>query len=1000
MRCIWSTTARNAFHTLAVRGAALSYGRAGISRVAYRPSSYAHQLRFPTTMRVSATSAALSYSRAVAADSISLEEAVDTVPESSTSLPNLLTKPSKISFAAAQAIRMCMGNDGIADGFFILNSIRYAAHRHSSSALPFKMPGMLHSKVEFEAAALQFGPDVSQRLPAHSLLHGLVRKGMAQPAFDLAKMMMAEGVVIRSKTLELVIRALVRRRRPKIPGLSFATPRSTIPLEPASDVLCLRPSTMATQRTRLALKLLFLARRHRQRRTDTMFKLFMAASLLNGELIIFSLLFGWTCREWQTTHSLGSNLEVIPDDDGVQASGQVIAARDRWAQLCSERIFPDRETLHEGLSVIDTTLGARKHHSRLVALQALGNLAGLLDRRQIPFPDIAPLLRTMYNCPRVKDEIWIVGDGGCPERIKAYEYFHRVILNLIQSLPDPQSDLPPPSVHAITTSQRYDMLPPLDLHGYNTLLHYALRHRLSPELAQGILSHMKNNGYRPDTTTANILMRSGTLLRRYDIVKDVLLAMGNPTFLPFPSVPRKSPVLGDQPAIPETGVILPSSKFALPRRTETEEHHTRLGAELHRMGREKIRIPELPSRADVYTLNSYISYLTAIGRWDALRDLLFEVIPELKDPLYTTLAVQKEDRPQLRLVLLAALRRAIALGPAFFAAILNGLYKAKKYVLADRVWQLAKKAEEFSWLRHHVPECEPWIFGPQVYTIMLNCYGVLARLRRDIVIKLRPGQRFSMRTARERVWARFLHECSKLPSPPRLRQVQQTLHRVMGNAALDVFRRLISLRHEYRFLPQLNRWLAPKDIPGPDARFFNAALRVFRPPADTMRRSWYRKKLRGAQHILDRHGVVPASKGWNPSLQEVAEEMIQVRYPIPIGLQHLFVGRLQGMELPAVERPVRGPYVFGEFREDGDRREGEPRNLSLFRLRTPKERGLPVTGIYTQFERLRDRHWDRMRGRQLQKKALRRRRRERAEVKTTTAEDELEAVGMWTPWVR
>ncbi|KAJ6567375.1 hypothetical protein DFH09DRAFT_457931 [Mycena vulgaris] len=549
MRCIWSTTASNAFHILAGRGPALSYGRAAFSRVAHRPSRSTGQLAFPTTIRVSATSAALSYSHSVAADSLSVEEAVDTVPESTTPLPNLLVKPSKIAFVAAQAIRMCMSNSGFADGFFVLNSIRYAAYRANPSALPFKMPGMLYSKVEFEAAALQFGPNISPRLPAHVLLHGLVRNGLAEPAFELAKMLMAEGVAVRSATLQAVLASLISTapRRPRNRKVPFASPSPNTKLEHASDVLVLRPSIMADPRTRMALQLLFLARRHRQRRTDTMFKLFMAASLLNGELIIFSLLFGWTCRDWQTAYSLESNLAAIPDDDELLSSSQVIAATARWSHLRSEAIMPDRDSLESALAIITTILtrdgdAPTPTHDRLVALQALGNLAGLLARRQIPFPEIASLLRTMYKCPRVEDEIWIVGAGGCPERIKAHEYFHRVIFDLIPKLPTEQLPHRHPAValNAIVKNHRYDMLPPLRLSEYNALLHYALRHRLSPELAEVVLSHMMKKRWTPlapDTVTANILLRGGALLRRYDIVAEALESMGTVTFPTHPSNP-------------------------------------------------------------------------------------------------------------------------------------------------------------------------------------------------------------------------------------------------------------------------------------------------------------------------------------------------------------------------------------------------------------------------------------------------------------------------------
>ncbi|KAJ7163815.1 hypothetical protein C8R43DRAFT_254029 [Mycena crocata] len=953
MRCIWPTTASNAFHVLARRGAALPHGRAGLSRAVCRPSKSIGLLGLGL-LRVSATSAALAHSHAGAADSVSVQDAVDAVSESSASLPNLL-KPSKISFAAAQAIRMCIGNGGIADGFFVLNSIRYAAYRSKPSALPFKMPGILYSRVEFEAAALHFGPDVPQRLSAHVLLHGLIRNGLAEPAFELSKMMMAEGVVVRSTTLEAIIELLVSTGasspRPKNRGVPFHSPSPTIPVKLASDVLMLRPSIMADQRTRLALKLLFLARRHRQRRTDNMFKLFMAASLLNGELIIFSLLFGWTCRDWQTSYSLASNLEPIPDDDEIRSSSQGIAASSRWAHLRSESIFPDKESLHSALSIINTILAREgmnpiPTHDRLVALQALGNLAGLLERKQIPFPEIEPLLRALYKCPRVEDEIWIAGARGCPERIKAYKYFHRVLSHLIKSLPRDKLCLRhhPVAFDAFVKNHHYRMLPPLDLFSYNALLHYALRHRLSPELGTIILTHMtkkRQEPLQPDTTTANILLRSGALMRRHDIVAEVLQSMGNPIFTPsIPIIPR---TLADGTVVPptENGICLDLIPV-VQQRTELVMLNTLWGSKLARMSTNRIEIPDLPSTADIYTLTSYMAYLTSSGQPRAIKDLLFRVIPELNTSVYHISWKRPEDCGPALAARRAAIRRAITLGPVFFSAVLNALYKSQQPALAERVWQLAKKAERRSWARRLVPECEPWIFGPHVYTIMMKLYGYTAR-RREWISKLymyRHNKRVDKRTSRDSVWTAFIYECQKLPKPWPAHELRVLLHRFMWKAALDTFRRFLGLRDEYARVWQLRKWLAKEDIPKPDARFFNAAIYAFRPrQSPPHRKAWYRQQIRRAQHSLEFNGVLPGNTGWNPALHEVAERMTEAGYGLPLGLQHMFVGRLDDFDLPNVRRPTRSPYAY---------RQQKHNQFLPYGLPTPRQKALPLSRTYAQ----------------------------------------------------
>ncbi|KAK7061286.1 hypothetical protein R3P38DRAFT_2828617 [Favolaschia claudopus] len=949
MQCIFPTTASNAFRVFSARTTTFPSTRVGlITRVA-RGSPQ----RFRATARVLVTSAALSNSHVSLDTSPSVQEELNV----SHSLPNL-ERPSKISFAAATAIRLCVKNGGIADGFFVLNSIRYAAHRQRNSSLPFKMPGMLYSKIEFEAAALQFGPDVSPRLSAHTLLHGLIRNKLAEPAFELAKLMMAEGLVIRSASMQAVLESLVSSDTPRryvSRGIPFAPPSPTIPLGRAADVLHLRPSIMPDRRTRFALQLLFLARRHRQRRTDAMFKLFLAATLLHGELIIFSLLFGWTCRDWQTSYSLQANLEGLLDDEDSQSSCQVVIARKRLAHLRSEAIFPDQQSLESGLTIIDTILTRdgqqpRPTHDRLVALQALGNLAGLLDRKQIPFSELATLISLMYKCPRVDDEIWIVGDGGCPERIKAHDYFHQVLLNLLQTLPRRPPSRPPIRArsiipNALTENHRYPMLPPLELSGYNALLHYALRQRLSPALAETVLVHMAKKRWKPvhaDIVTANILLRSGTLMRRYDIVSEVLEKSNLTYVLAVP--PRDIPNSTDPP--PPTHIPLPPVSAAQ-NRTEVVVNRTRLGKVLGRIADEEMHIPELPSKADVYSLTTYIAYLTSRGRPHKVTKLLFGLFPELDTDKYPTNSERRSDKPRGRRALLTTYRRAIALGPVFFSAVLNALYKSGQPALADRVWHLAMKAEQHSWERQLLPKCKPWILEVHAYTVMLNCYGDLAARRTPWRLTL-PPQRINHRTAVSSAWANFLYECQKLPTPLPADSVLELLRRVMNYAAFGVFRRLIHFRRQYAETAEFKSWFADKDIPKPDARFFNAALRAFRPRMPAMRKSWHRRQWRDARFELEYKGVLPANAGWNRQLHEVAETMVHSGYAVPHGLRPMFVGRSNGVDLRIgiSHRPSRGPFVVPPRKVHPWRR---------YRLHTPKERGLPLSRTYSAFRQNRHR---------------------------------------------
>nr|GAT46158.1 predicted protein [Mycena chlorophos] len=883
-----------------------------------------------------------------AAAALPVEKAVDAVADT----PNtLLTRPAKASFAAAQAIRMCVGNGGLSDGFFVLNSIRFAAYRHQNSTRPFKIPGLTESRGEFEAAALRFGPDVPTRLSAHTLLHSLVRHNLAQPAFELSKLMMQEGTKIRSRTLEAIMKTILAsdatpEKLPK--GIPFA--RRVIPVKTAADALLLHPSRMADARTRFALELLFLARRYRQRRTDNMFKAFMAASLLHGELVIFSLLFGWTCRDWQAGYSLASNLAVLhPDDD----SSQVAVARLRLDHLRREAIFPSKESLDMALEIINAILARDRHtpsHDREVALQALANIAGLLERRQIPFPKLSALIRTLYKCPRIDDEVWIVGLGGCPERIKAYDYFHRVLSHLLDTFPTKRIRYQPTSVPltALAQNRRYPMLPPLDVSSCNALVHYALRHRLAPESADKILRFMDKQGKKsssPDLVTANILLRSGALLRRNDIVVDTLKSMGPTlTFTPDVLVTTPTRTYQDKLEISTTAGLSgsPHSRFGFVR--DAQE----IGARLGRVQHGDVFVPELPSEADLYTLSSYIAYLSAIGKPREVTEILFTVLPELDSTLFPTNSERKEDRRFGRAALLACLCRAITLGPVFFGTVLDALSKSGQFALADRIWQLAKKAEWCSWNRNHVPHCKPWILGPQAYTTMIRCYGKLARRREPWELTLHPSKRVNLRTSRQSAFAYFIYECQKLPSSLPDIPVLMLLRRVMAHAAFDVFQQFMTIRETYKQLPKRLRWLDERELPAPDAPFFNAALDVFRPRAATNgARPWLQALSEARQAWFDLHAP-PPNEDWNEPLEAVARAMLDAGFKLPLSLQSISVGRLHASDHVTPRMSAKtAPFAFAPRKDI----------LQPLHLATPRHKALPTSPAYDHYRQLRVQRW-------------------------------------------
>ena len=127
-------------------------------------------------------------------------------------------------------------------------------------------------------------------------------------------------------------------------------------------------------------------------------------------------------------------------------------------------------------------------------------------------------------------------------------------------------------------------------------------------------------------------------------------------------------------------------------------------------------------------------------------------------------------------------------------------------------------------------------------------------------------------------------------------------------------------------------------LPKPDARFFNAALLLFRPlPGMYARRlrnsrSRIRRFLRWAHTVYGEFGR--KSDHWDVLLQDIAEAMINAGYPIPPAFRHLFIGRysygVMGFRPPT--KLDRSPFSF-------------PRPRHGFRphaLPTSKTVGLPI----------------------------------------------------------
>ena len=804
-----------------------------------------------------------------------LDIPVQTVAHTEASTESQLSS-AQISRAAAQAVRLSFATGDIRNAYYIVNSLRLSLLRKNNRSL-LNIPGVRSQIARFDP--IVFPQFASPRLAAHALLHGLIRAGLTSKASQQAHLMMRDGIKIRSGSFDTTLSSLLSKA-------TSSKVSATQRMDEGPAILHLRPSMVSDPCTRCAVRLLLQSHRSRQRRSQNAYQSLINACLLQGEILVGSLLFAMVVQEWRLPRlvaHLGNNCEDSEAPvEPIRESSRVCLGHRRYP------VVPQAQLMHAILSSIDPTM-SQEDPDFHTSLQALANLAVLLDRRQIPFPHIAPLIRALYRCPRMDDLVWIHIDR-IPTQVKAYPYFHGVLKRLMASLPS-----------TYPSQGNYSVLPPLDLNAYNTLLHYALRHRCSPALANDLMMHMttqRQKPLQPDITTYNILLRSGTLIRRHDVVEYSLAQMrrnldgGKGTESVEKSNIRK-------------GVTSSQLRMALLT--------SRFRKALFRMDTEKLNIlPKglnVPLKADSFTLTSYLAYLTSTGQPHIVARILFRLLPELciiDHPSWGSMSAN-ERRNLSRLSRRACVQRAVEYGPYFFTAVLNALCKAGKTGLAERVWLLAKEAERVSWIHEFMPRSGPWCLPVHAYTSMMQCYAAEARRGLTLRGRVRGGPSTQVQSthgdARDwtpqtkrhvRGWARFILTRNKAFSRRVCRglagrRMGNVLFRSMKSGGTAVYQALMNVKRVDR-----GKW-RNVDIPTPDARFFNAALALFaRNPGMRIRgartaRPYWRRRLRLARSRYASQGAF--EKHWNPQLQAVTREMTAAGYVLPIALRYLFVGR-------------------------------------------------------------------------------------------------------------
>ncbi|KAI0294868.1 hypothetical protein B0F90DRAFT_1754405, partial [Multifurca ochricompacta] len=768
--------------------------------------------------------------------------------------------PAQISRASAAAVRISVARGAVWDGFHLWHSLCWSAHHYhkfdsaSTPRPPFRNPISAFIPIDF-------GRSVSTRLAGHSLLHSLLRSGETKAAAMLAEKMMAYGEELRPLSFNILLRQLHPSASSKSPRgiydrLQEFTPRLIGRLGPR--VLELQNVMPVDPLTRFAVRLLNNAREHRWQRTAGMYESVLRACLIQGEILVASLLLALLLKDYQLrhacTHPPSRGFRLLPYRNSCFLYQSVVKFLELHCADVDNPLFPE-------------------------ASQALANLASALDARKIPFTNLATLIKVLYSYPQCQHNVWVALPSGERQSRNAYRYFHGVLLNLLSSLPD-RRPLDPDT----------NQLPALNLESYNALLNYALRFRHSITLADRILSHMtvsRRPPLAPSMTTYNILLRGCTLMRRNDIAENILQTI-------------RGQMVSNQAdaSIPHFPSATSQEQYSHLANMQLECHRRRFSGLIEDTRMYELKIPKSQGllEPDNTLLTTYIAHLVATGRPQAVAVLIVRVIPEL-EPHKKFLAPE-----ELAARWHASVTRGVALGPHFFAVVLNALRKAGFGRLAERVWTLARAAEAKSL---EGGSTRPWCLSVHAYTAMLQLYA-----------------------DKTRGWHTRGGSNTHSPNFPDLRK------------GMQIYRALQIAANKARAAVE---WKHSPALPKADARFYNAALSlVSRRPGMAPRSSragprWRWNRMLGeARQRFSRTGRKPY--GWTPELEEIAKSLRNARYALPVGFRLRLVGRDEPTVIKGkVDRGAR-PYSFG--------RRVRPR-FSPHRIPTVKRKGLPLKGRWT-----------------------------------------------------
>ncbi|KAJ2927999.1 hypothetical protein H1R20_g9086, partial [Candolleomyces eurysporus] len=812
---------------------------------------------------------------------------------------------SRVALEAANAIRLAVSQGNLPDAYLILNSVYYAKNRSSPSPLMTSLLSLLSHKA-FNPEAIPFNPQTPTRLVTHSLLHSLVRYGYLPEAARLSEELMKNDIKIHWASLDTVFKALAD---PSIPSDSRPSSKRFTAKHTILSTTPIPEAYFSHQGGTYALRLLNVARQSRQRRTRGMFKTLIALCIINGEIIMASLIFGLMVKDWNArVLELAGTQEDPPPRPESNDPKDVVS----WAALVRNRRvtpWPSESRLEEILVHIDEILRIGDHSTEAhqqAALQTLANLAVLLDERLLPFECVGSLIRMLTRAQNCRGSVKVPSKGGHGvQTVQASSFFRSVLLRLSADLPlvaSPRhASIQPPD------PRNKGFLPALDANGYNHLLRFALNHERSVDLADKIVKHMT-------------VVREPPLKPTYAIIERFRQG----------AVRLHSEDLWKRAAELE-GMITPGY--------QTQSGKLRIPLPLR-----YARLLDHPDSSPRETM-ARIDFLVTSGNAEQVEPFIGRVLPgfdERQVALKNGCDVEGEEEN---------MRLAVSRGPRFIVSVLNALAKTHRAHIAERVWEYAKAVEAFSWTTSPDPErgVLPWTLPIQAYTLMLDIYAMVSRKGEEyrwersedgkgdrkkwVPVPKIPkeqnstGRGTKTRTERKAAYARIVKFDARTAREKALEVYRSARDAYEGYAPMvDQLLSSSSSSTSSSSSQDHRRLLHPShELPAPDAIFYNSILEIVERDSRTVPRitklDEAERQLRDAERLYDMSGVLLQER--TEELLMVGRDMLDGGFPIPPGLRPYFVG--SGLKCD-------------ENDEGGDSARRLWQGRSLFRLRVDRKR--------------------------------------------------------------